>query len=690
MKLDFLALRFVRPVRTGSVGLFARSLRVGAFRPAFRSIAWKPVVPMKPFKPFRPFSKLLLANAIVFAPAVDVGTDNEKSAEDKSTDDDYDDKSTDNDTSPTPSFFYTHIFSPVATVFRFLHLLLLFTPVLLTLPLLFIGPRKQYGITGPDKLSTSESAARVGARLWYNYLAWTMQCAGPSFVKLGQWAASRTDIFPELLTTRLAHLHSDARPHAFAMTQRTVAEALSAQGLAMDDVFLEFGHEPIGVGAIAQVYKAKLRPGVVENGDGAALPVAVKVLHPHVAATVERDISIMMFFARVLNALPSMEWLSLPGEVQTFAEMMRQQMDLRVEANNLAVFRKNFAPKESHRSSSFQEIVFPKPYPQCSSRKVLVEEFISAVPMTEILKNSSGDGRNKMERLVSSKGLDAFLKMLLLDNFVHADLHPGNIFVRFYKKDWVEEEEESRHVIGDVEIKLPTLYFARPHKGVDPRIEQITQQMRSLSGDQAAWQKFMEDLLREGYQPQLCFIDVGLVTQLSDTNRRNFLDLFKAIAAFDGYRVGELMIERSRTPETAIDADFFALKTQRLVNNIRERTFALGNVRVGDLLATMLGMVRGHHVRMEPDFVTVVLSILLLEGIGRQLDPQMDLFKSSLPVLRQLGAMERRGTLAVLGSNQDMLSMIKVWLALETRQFISASIQDIHNCVKYDFLSPNR
>lgn len=116
----------------------------------------------------------------------------------------------------------------------------------------------------------------------------------------------------------------------------------------------------------------------------------------------------------------------------------------------------------------------------------------------------------------------------------------------------------------------------------------------------------------------------------------------------------------------------FCFKTQRLVQNIKRRTFVLGNVKVGDLLSQMLSMVRSHHVRMESDFITVVISILLLEGIGRQLDPGMDLFKSSIPILRELSSQERGNPF-----DDDVLSMVKVWLALETRQFINASIQDV-------------
>lgn len=439
----------------------------------------------------------------------------------------------------------------------------------------------------------------------------------------------------------LSKLHSNSKKHSFAATKRTLEDAFG--GRKFDEIFEEFIEEPLGVGAIAQVYKARLAKDLLDEStqiedtsrkekkknakrdiidlipetiQSRILPkditpfsdwVAVKVLHPRVAVTVERDLSIMHFFAQVISYLPTMEWLSLPGEVAAFGEMMRQQMDLRIEASNLDIFRQNFA--------NSADIKFPKPYIEYSSRKVLVEEFISAIPMPKFLNNSGGKGgpgtSEGMDKRISSKGLDAFLKMLLLDNFIHADLHPGNIYVRLYKK--------GKHNLGD--------FVLGPEDPVTSQeIEKVTQSLNAIT-DKDTWNSEVSRLESEGYYPQICFIDVGLITELNSTNRRNFIDLFKAIAAFDGYRVGELMIERSRTPETALDPEIFELKAQRLVHNIKARTFALGNVKVGDLLSQMLGMVRVHHVRMESDFITIVLSILLLEGIGRTLDPGMDLFK---------------------------------------------------------------
>ena len=71
--------------------------------------------------------------------------------------------------------------------------------------------------------------------------------------------------------------------------------------------------------------------------------------------------------------------------------------------------------------------------------------------------------------------------------------------------------------------------------------------------------------------------------------------------------------------------------------NVKRKTFSLGQIKISDILTAVLRAVRQHHVKMEADFVNTVISILLLEGIGRQLDPNLDLFKSALPILRQLG-----------------------------------------------------
>ncbi|ORY17766.1 ABC1 family-domain-containing protein [Clohesyomyces aquaticus] len=573
-------------------------------------------------------------------------------------------------------FVDAYVVEPICTGFRFLHLVFIFVPVLATIPLIWVGKRQ------PDK-----DGERSGTLWWYGFLVRSMERAGAAFIKLGQWAASRTDIFPTELCATMSTLHSHAPAHSLEVTKRTVEKAFD--GRRFEDIFEEFDDVPLGVGAIAQVYKARLKDDLVAPGDMdleqetpnlrqrirknvdltlKSIPqrvpskhVAIKVLHPKVERIVRRDLRIMAFFASIINAIPTMEWLSFPDEVTQFGEMMRLQLDLRIEAANLTFFRRNF----KNRSTCW----FPYPYTEYTTREVLIEEFAQGIPMEDFLQNGGGI----FQKDIADEGLNAFLTMVLIDNFIHADLHPGNIMVRFYKPE-----------------KLDVSFFTKKEdRTTGPRespdvTEEVLERLRPFKKKSNEWVAQLQKIDDEGYRPQIIFIDTGLVTELNAVNRANFLDLFKAIAEFDGYKAGHLMVERCRQPDAVIDKEVFALRMQHLVLGVKSKTFALGNIKIGDILNEVLSMVRTHHVRLEGDFVNVVLSILLLEGIGRSLDPNLDLFAGALPILRQLGA--QSGSSMIRGGD---FSMLKVWAGLEARSFLQASIDSVERCVKSDQLSPN-
>ena len=227
--------------------------------------------------------------------------------------------------------------------------------------------------------------------------------------------------------------------------------------------------------------------------------------------------------------------------------------------------------------------------------------------------------------------------MLLLDNFVHSDLHPGNIMIKFSKP------VSTAALLSQIFFSLPLIRRTPsptplPDSTADTAdSDAIIAHLRTLTSDPSLWTAELTALHSKGYIPEIVFIDAGLVTTLNTRNRQNFLDLFRAVAEFDGYRTGQLMVSRSRTPQLAVETETFALKMQHLVLSVKRKTFSLGQIKISDILTEVLKAVRQHHVRMEGDFVNTVISILLLEGIGRKLDPGMDLFKSALPILRTLG-----------------------------------------------------
>lgn len=596
-------------------------------------------------------------------------------------------------------FLDSYVWEPLCTGFRFLHLVVIFVPVLVAVPTIWFGKRH------PER-----DNERTGTLWWYSFLVKAMEMAGPAFIKLGQWAASRSDIFPSEMCDIMSKLHSNAPAHDIAHTRHIISHAFCGKNI--EDIFEEFDENPLGVGAIAQVYKAKLRSDLAVKGDAdltkippdlrqqvrktvepvlKSIPkripssyVAVKILHPRVERLVRRDLRIMEFFARVLNCIPTIEWLSLPGEVEQFGDMMKMQLDLRIEAANLIRFRKNF----KDRTTAW----FPFPYSLLTSRNVLVEEYAQGIPLADFIENGGGVFQGD----IADEGLDAFLRMVLMDNFVHADLHPGNILVRFY-----QAEKPDLSALGEYSLRRQHHTEkqgggnrngngngnGKPHpRDQEDVTEKVLARLRPLRKrrDKEAWKSELAQIDREGYRPQLIFIDTGLVTELNEVNRRNFLDLFRAVAEFDGYRAGHLMCERCRQPEAVLDQEVFALKMEHLVLGVKNKTLALGNIKIGDILQQVLGMVRNHHVRLEGDFVNIVISILLLEGIGRTLNPNVDLLSSSLPILRELGT---QGGAEMIRKGD--FSMMLVWMGLETRKYLQASIEDVERCVKYDLLSPN-
>ncbi len=282
--------------------------------------------------------------------------------------------------------------------------------------------------------------------------------------------------------------------------------------------------------------------------------------------------------------------------------------------------------------------------------------------------------------------------MLLLDNFVHSDLHPGNIMVKFYRPttQYVYKSILSSifHTKPPQNDDLHPLPIPQDHNsGLTPSEEsdQVVERLRPLTSNREAWNAELDKIANEGYLPSLVLIDAGLVTTLNKTNRRNFLDLFRAIAEFDGYRAGTLMIERCRTPELAVNKEMFALKMQHIVLGVKSKTFSLAKIKISDVLTQVLVDVRDHHVRMEGDFINTVLAVLLLEGIGRQLDPNIDLFKSSLPILRQLGSQIATKNAMNEIPKGNLGAMLKIWVWIEARELASSAIVNIDEMVRYDW-----
>jgi len=126
-----------------------------------------------------------------------------------------------------------------------------------------------------------------------------------------------------------------------------------------------------------------------------------------------------------------------------------------------------------------------------------------------------------------------------------------------------------------------------------------------------------------------------LAVELSKRDQANFKKLFHALGRGDGQRAAQLMIDNA-TEHACTDVDGFRAGVERLVRGAGlgdKGTFNLETLQIGELLLELTTLVRTYKVKVEPNFTTLVTAIIILEGLGRQLDPSLDLFDVALPLL---------------------------------------------------------
>jgi len=304
-----------------------------------------------------------------------------------------------------------------------------------------------YGIplTGllPANYMLGSSFPAVEEFTW-DYIMWSIQRLGPCFVKLAQWASTRPDLFPPRLVERLVKLQDDV---AVNHPRDTIHKTLSvAFGENWQDV-LELDPVPLGAGSVAQVFKGTLKKTMktavepIEGDTGVNMygfknkkapeivptgrQVAIKMIHPHVEQLVRTDMELLSLFANLMDKFPSLEILSLGETCRQFADIMNKQLDLRVEANNLIKFTQKFA--------NDKWAAFPAPIETLISHNVMVETLMEGKPINYFmdLKSEVGDSVHSLKMKLSDLGCRLILKMVFFDNFVHGDLHPGNLLVDF-------------------------------------------------------------------------------------------------------------------------------------------------------------------------------------------------------------------------------------------------------------------
>jgi predicted unusual protein kinase regulating ubiquinone biosynthesis (AarF/ABC1/UbiB family) len=230
---------------------------------------------------------------------------------------------------------------------------------------------------------------------------------GPTFIKIGQSLGTRADLLPLPYIKELALLQDNVpafpNAEAFARIEQELGQPVTA-------LYAEIDAEPVAAASLGQVYRGRMFTGE---------EVAIKVQRPHLAETIELDISILKRITDFVSRYPSLnENADWAGMLVEFNEIIHEEMDYKQEARNAERFRQNF--------KDWRVIRVPQIHWTHTTRRVMTMEFIRGHKVTDIEGlTAKGFSPPKVLRLMSR----AYLKQLLEDGFFHADPHPGNLLV---------------------------------------------------------------------------------------------------------------------------------------------------------------------------------------------------------------------------------------------------------------------
>ena len=234
-----------------------------------------------------------------------------------------------------------------------------------------------------------------------------LESMGPTFVKLGQLLSTRADLLPPVYLEALTRLQDDVEPIPFDVIEETVTTEIGAR---ISKAFQAFDSTPAASASLGQVHKAVLRDG---------RPVAVKVQRPGIRKRIVEDMEVIEELAGFLDGHTGVgRRFGFGDMVEEFRRSIMAELDYRLEAGNLRLLGANLA--------DYDRIVVPQPIDDYTTSLVLTMDLVDgrnvgALGPLSLLENDRG--------ALARQLFDAYLDQILVDGFVHADPHPGNVLL---------------------------------------------------------------------------------------------------------------------------------------------------------------------------------------------------------------------------------------------------------------------
>ncbi len=365
---------------------------------------------------------------------------------------------------------------------------------------------------------------------------------GPIFVKFGQLLSTRRDLLPEDLADELAKLQDRVPPFPGIEAKRLVEQAY---GHPLDQVLDNFSEVPLASASIAQVHAANLKDG---------RPVVVKVLRPQVSKVIRRDIGLMHIIAGLAHRYWKEGRRLRPVEVvQEYEKTICDELDLMREAASASQQRRNFLDSEM--------LYVPEVHWDLTRSNVMVMERVSGTPVSDV---QALKAQGISMKALGERGVEIFFTQVFRDNFFHADMHPGNIFV----------EPNGRYIS----------------------------------------------------------IDFGIMGSLTREDQRYLAENLLAFFNRDYRRIAELHLKSGWVPpHTRVEEFEAAIRT--VSEPIWQKP--LSEISFGHFLVNLFQTARRFDMEVQPQLVLLEKTLLNIEGLGRQLYPELDLWSTAKPFMER-------------------------------------------------------
>ncbi len=376
------------------------------------------------------------------------------------------------------------------------------------------------------------------------HLRMMLEELGITFIKLGQLLSTRTDLLPPEYIAELSKLQDQV---STTISGKEIETILNEElDKPIQDIFALFVYEPLAAASIGQVHMATLLD---------ATDVVVKLRRPGASEQVEEDLAIIQSLADIANRRWDVaELYDLPGLVYEFAQTLRAELDYMSEARNAESFAKNFANDPS--------VHIPAVYLEGTTSRIITMERIEGIKINNITElEAAGLSRPELAKQVTN----IILQMVFEDGLFHADLHPGNLFVRA--------------------------------KG------------------------------------QIGLIDFGKVGTVDERTQQQLAAVLLAIGMQDSERLTDtiLAIAVTRKPVNRI---LLQRDLQRLVSGFHGKP--LKEIAFGAMINDALAIVRRYYLQLPSSFSNLFQTIVMLEGICTQLDPDYNLVELITPYTKKL------------------------------------------------------